>query len=58
MLLLFSFIIDLCILISAVTAQIVIPTAVIETGTQTNEANAKIEAQPVIIETKISRCST
>ena len=31
---------------------------VIPTGTQTNEANAEIETQPVIVEVKISRCST
>ena len=42
------------------TAELVIPT-----GTQTNKANAEIETQPVIItvstiiiETKISKCST
>ena len=41
-------------------AQIFIPTAelAIPTETQTNEANAEIETQPVTIETKISRCST
>ena len=45
----------LYILIPAVVAQIFIPTAelVISTGTQTNEANAEIEAQPVTVETKI-----
>ena len=56
--LLFFFIIDLYFLIPAVIAQIFIPTAVIPTGTQTNKANAKIETQPVIVETKISKCST
>ena len=47
-------------MISAVTAQIFIPTAelVILTGTQTNDANAKTEAQPVIVEAKISMFST
>ena len=37
-----------------------IPTAefVISTGTQTNEANAEIQTQPVTVETKISKCST
>ena len=50
----------LYILIPAVVAQIFIPTAelVIPTGTQTNEANAEIEAQPVTVETKIRYCST
>ena len=40
--------------------QVLIPTAelVIPTGTKTNEANAEIETQPVIVETKISQCST
>ena len=28
------------------------------TGTQTNEANAKFETQPVTVETNISKCST
>ena len=31
---------------------------VIPTGTQTNKANAKIETQPVTVETKIRKCST
>ena len=35
------------------TAKLVIPTR-----TQTNEANAEIETQPVIIEAKPSKCST
>ena len=37
-----------------------IPTAelVLSTGTQTNEANAEIQTQPVTVETKISKCST
>ena len=41
-------------------AQILIPTAEIAmpTGTWTNEANAEIETQPVIVETKISKFST
>ena len=36
------------------------PTAehVVLTGTQTNEANAKIETQPVTFETKIIKLST
>ena len=40
-------------------SQIFIPTAelVIPTGTQTNEANAEIETQPVTVETKISNSS-
>ena len=60
MLLLFFFIIDLYFLISAVNAQIFISTAklVIPTGTQTNEANAKIKTQAVTFETKIGRSST
>ena len=45
-------------MIPAVIAQSFIPTAelVIPTGTQTNEANAEIETQPVTVETKISKC--
>ena len=41
-------------------AQIFIPTAelVIRIGTQTNEANAEIETQPVTVEAIISKCST
>ena len=41
-------------------AQIFIPTAelVIQTGTQTNEANAQIETETVTVKTKISKCST
>ena len=37
-----------------------IPTAelVIPTGTQTNEANAEIETQPVFVETRLNKCST
>ena len=40
-------------------AQTFVPTVelVIPTGTQTNEANAKIETEPVTVETKISQCS-
>ena len=47
-------------MISAVIAQIFIPTAefVILTGTQTKEANAEIETQPEVFETRISKCST
>ena len=56
MLLLLFFIIDLYFLIPALIAQIFNPTAelVIPTGTQTNEANAKIETQQVTFEVKIS----
>ena len=37
-----------------------IPTAELKipTGTQTNEANAEIETQPVIVEASISKSST
>ena len=35
------------------TVELVIPT-----GTQTNEANAEIQTQPVTVETKISKCLT
>ena len=40
--------------------QIFIPTAelVIPTGTETNEENAKIEAQPLTVKAKISKCSS
>ena len=60
MLFLFFFVIDWYFLIPAVTPQIFVPTAelVIPTGTQTNEANAEIETQQIIVETKISKCST
>ena len=60
MLLLFFFVIDLYFLISAVIAQMFNPTAqlAILTRTQTNEANAEIETQRVIVETKIRKCST
>ena len=56
----FSFINDLYFLIPAVIPQVFIPTAelVIPTGPKTNEANAEIETQTVIVETKISQCST
>ena len=56
MLFFFFFIIDLYVLIPAVIVQIFIPTTelVIPTGTQTTEANAEIETQPVSIETKIT----
>ena len=50
MILLLFFIIDLHFLIPAVIA--------IPTGTQTNEANAEIETQLLIVEAKISKCST
>ena len=41
-------------------ANIFIPTTelVLPTVTQTNEANAEIETQPVTAETKKSKCST
>ena len=47
-------------LFPAVIAHIFISTAelVIPTGTQTNEADAEIETQPVTFETKITKCST
>ena len=56
----FFFIIDLYFLIPAMIAQMFNPTTelVILTGTQTNEANAEIETQPVTVETKISKYST
>ena len=57
---LFFFIIDLYFLVPAMNAQILIPIAelVVPTGTQTNEANADTEAQGVIFEARISKCST
>ena len=41
-------------------AEIFNPTAELEipTGTESNEANAEIETQPVTVGTKISKCST
>ena len=39
-------------------AQMFIPTAELVIATQTNEANAEIEMQPVIVEARISKCST
>ena len=56
---LFFFIINLYLLIPAAISQIFIPTAelVIQTGRQTNEANAEIETEPVIVETEISKGS-
>ena len=47
-------------LIPTVIAQIFIPITklVIPTGTRTNETSAEIETQVVIVETKISNCST
>ena len=41
-------------------AQVFVPTAefIIPTGTQTNQANAEIETQPVFVEVKISKYST
>ena len=58
MLLLLYFLIDLYFLIPTVIAQIFIstPELVIPTGTQTNEVNAKVETQPITVETKISKC--
>ena len=55
----FFFIIDLYFLIPAVNSQIFIPIAelVTPTRTQTNEANVKIETQPLTVEAKISKCS-
>ena len=57
---LFFFIIDLSFLVPAMNAQIFIPIAelVVPTGTQTNEAIAGTEAQGVIFEARISKCST
>ena len=54
------FILNLYFLNPAVIARISISTAelVLLTGTQTNEANAEIETQPVTVETKIKKCST
>ena len=51
-------IIDLYFLVPAVITQILNPTAeiVIPTGTATNEVNAEIETQPLIVEPKISKC--
>ena len=42
------------------TAQVFIPSSelVIPTGTQTNEASAEIETQPVTVKPKTSSCST
>ena len=56
----FFFIIDLYFLISAVIAQMFIPTAelVIPTGISTNEANAEIETQPVTVQARINKFST
>ena len=47
-------------LITTIIAQIFIPIAelVVPTGTQANEGNVEIETQPVIVETKISKCCT
>ena len=60
MLLFFFFIIYLYFLIHVMNANIFIPTTelVLPTVTQTNEANAEIETQPVTAETKKSKCST
>ena len=53
-------IIDLYFLIPAVVVQISNHTVeqAMPTGTQTNEANAKVETQPGTVETKISKFST
>ena len=50
---------DLYFLIPAVIAQMFIPTAevIMLIGTQTDEANAEIETQPVFVEARISKCS-
>ena len=47
-------------MIPSVIAQVFIPSAelVTPTGTQTNEANAEIQTQPLIYETKLSKCLT
>ena len=52
----FFLIVDLNVWIPAVIAQFFIPAAelVIPTGTQTNEADAEIETQPEIVDSKIS----
>ena len=54
----FFLIIDLYFLVSAGITQIFNPTAEVltPTGTATNEVNAEIETQPVIVEPKISKC--
>ena len=56
----FFFMIDLYFLIPAMVAQIFNPIAeiVIPTGTQTNDANAEIKTQLVIVEDRISKFST
>ena len=56
----FFLIIDLYFLIPEVIAQIFNPTAelVITTGIATNKVNAETETQPVLVEAKISKCST
>ena len=58
LLFLYNYFIIIIFLIPAVIAQIVSPTAelVIAIGTQTNEANAEIETQPLTVEAKISKC--
>ena len=55
----FFFLIELC-LIPAVIAQIFVSNAelLIPTGTQTTEASAEIEMEPVTVETRISNFST
>ena len=52
----FFLIVDLNVWIPAVIAQFFIPMAelVIPTGTQTKEADAEIETQPEIVDSKIS----
>ena len=56
----FYLIIELYFLITAVIAQIFIPTAepLIPTGIAINEAHAEIVRQPVTVDTKIRKCST
>ena len=57
----FFLIINLCFLIPAVIAQIVNPTAELSMSTgvaATNEVSGETESEPVIVEAKISKCST
>ena len=56
----FFFIIDSHFVITAVIAQMFIPTAelVIPIAIQTNQANAEIETQPVTVQARISKVST
>ena len=56
----FFFITGLYVLITEVIATIFVPTAelLMSIGTTTNEANAEIETQSVIVEARISKCLT